>query len=111
MPRTKGYGTTDDMLILRCASLEITNTPARRQRSQGKIICSWSMYAQKGNEAHVNRTQLERRNPHPGPLPSDGRGRIVGSRFGNRTLVRGSWSRCIREGERGLSMNRERSEE
>src|SRR6266404_6178191 len=30
--------------------------------------------------------------PHPDPLPSDGRGRIVGSRFGNQTLVHGSWS-------------------
>src|SRR6266404_1798331 len=48
----------------------------------------------------------QKRSPHPDPLPSGGRGRIVGSRFGNRTLVHGSWSRCMREGERRLSMNR-----
>src|SRR6266404_5809998 len=39
-------------------------------------------------------------------LPSDGRGRNVGSRLGNRRLVRGSWSQCMREGERWLPMNR-----
>src|SRR5260370_325740 len=53
----------------------------------------------------TNRTRLATSNPHPGPLPSDGRGRIVGSRSGNRTVVRGSWSRCMRKSETRLSLN------
>jgi hypothetical protein len=45
----------------------------------------------------------KREDPHPCPLPSDGRGCIIDSGFGDRALVRGSWSPCTLEGETGLS--------
>src|SRR5207245_1316315 len=78
-----------------------------RGRRRGRLMGSWSRCMRKRETLlFMNRTHLERRSPHPGPLPSDGRGRVVRSLFGNRTLVRGSWSRCMRGGETPLFMNR-----
>src|SRR6266446_7071244 len=57
----------------------------------------------------MNRTQVEREGtPQPGPLPSDGRGRIVGSLSAAEALRNGSWARCMRESETRLCKNRKR---
>ena len=72
----------------------------RPSQSFMPLLRGLTLYDLSALSMNRNPTPQMERDPSPRPSPlRKGRGGIVASRLGNRTMVRGSWSQCMRRSE------------